>query len=260
MADTVRVAIIGTAGRDGDLTNDSFERMNSLAICAIQELGYTPKDVILVSGGAPWADHVAVSLFLDGKVAGLELKLPGRIVESKKCFSSQPLEGSTRPRDCRTLTSYHAKFTKKFEMPLLAGRERLQAFDSIGQIQEAIDNGATMAEFDGYFARNKEIATECDAMVALHTKRSHPSRQSRGGTSWTFMRASVPKLYIPINDVNCKSIDFDALGFSTFEAIGVQNVYKRFKNCFKGPMDAFLKRAREDETDGAPSAKRAKSL
>jgi len=240
-----RIAIIGTADRQNELVATEFEKMKVTALCAIQELGYTPKDVVLVSGGAPWADHVAVSLFLDGKVSGLRLHLPGKLETGPKGPYITPLSDTTA-RDCVTFTSYHHRF------------KEVTGLDGLAQIQQAIDQGASVDMYPGYFKRNRAVAADCTALVALHTKRKHPSQQSSGGTVYTFKRARVPKLYIPFQDVRRKALDFDKLGYSDFEAIGIQNVFKRFKK-HQGPLDAFFKRKAEDQADTV-SNKRHKAL
>ena len=63
------VSIIGTAGgkETGALTSTLFERMVDRARSIItKDFGLNPENVILVSGGAAWSDHVAVELYLQG--------------------------------------------------------------------------------------------------------------------------------------------------------------------------------------------------
>ena len=245
MAATNRIAIIGTADRNKELVMDDFERMKTTAIAAIETLGFTLADAVLVSGGAPWADHVAVSLFLDGKVAGLHLHLPGKLEVDKQTIQIKPLNDS-RAANCLTISSYHHRFKK------------ITGLDSLAQIQQAIDQGATVEQHAGYFKRNDAIARDCTALVALHTIRKHPSKQSNGGTVYTFNKASVPKLYIPFRDTRRSVTGYAKLGFNDFEMIGIQAVFRSVR-CFKGPLNKFFKRRAEDECDAGPS-KRRKSL
>jgi hypothetical protein len=240
MADTTRIAVIGTAGRKGQLVMDDFERMKVATLCAIRELGYEPENVVLVSGGAPWADHVAVWLFLKGKVAGLRLHLPGTLVtDPERTY----LTGTD---DCTTFSRYHANFKKT------------TGLDGMAQIKRAIEQGATVNEYKGYFQRNKAIAADCKALVAMHTNFRHPSLQTSGGTVYTFKQAKVPKLYIPFRDAKRKPRDYSELGFSVFEVIGIRNVFKRIRDS-KGPINKFFKRKAEDLSDSG-AAKRQKSL
>lgn len=79
MSDTVTVAIIGTCGRtQGDrLEPEIFDFMCRKARTTITDtLGLDPSIVELVSGGAAWADHVAVQLSNEEIVPNLTLHLP----------------------------------------------------------------------------------------------------------------------------------------------------------------------------------------
>ena len=66
--DTIKVAIIGAAGRRGDahrLTAAHFTSMVNTARCIVRQvLGLSPSQVHLVSGGSSYADHVAVVLYV----------------------------------------------------------------------------------------------------------------------------------------------------------------------------------------------------
>ena len=70
------VAIIGSAGRNEDgakMNATVFDAMTAAALRTITDHWHlSPQNVRLVSGGAAWADHVAVRLFLDG--VGAEAK------------------------------------------------------------------------------------------------------------------------------------------------------------------------------------------
>lgn len=74
------VAVIGTAGRGDDekrMTADVFAFMKERTVAAIQtQFGLQLRHVRLVSGGSSWADHIAVVIFLEGRVPSLELHLP----------------------------------------------------------------------------------------------------------------------------------------------------------------------------------------
>lgn len=60
------VSIIGTASNKGNqvLTPKLFDQMvNRAKSVIINDFGLLQHDVILVSGGAAWSDHVAVELY-----------------------------------------------------------------------------------------------------------------------------------------------------------------------------------------------------
>ena len=73
---TMRVAVVGIAGRDRDMKKFLTRRLFESMVQTIARKLTRPNETVLISGGAAWADHVAVTLFLRGKVAGLELHLP----------------------------------------------------------------------------------------------------------------------------------------------------------------------------------------
>lgn len=71
------VAIIGTAGRGEIMTRGQWRFMVRDAKTKVRE------DDWLVSGGAAWADHVAVRLFTKGYVEKLTLYLPAPLKDGK---------------------------------------------------------------------------------------------------------------------------------------------------------------------------------
>jgi hypothetical protein len=248
--ETHRVAVVGTAGRNPvePLTFDSFGRMMTLAEAAIQNFGFELKDCILVSGGAPWADHVAVSLFLEGKVAGLHLCLPGELFERNDLTTSiRAVDGSTRT-DASTLCMYHRKFTE------------ITGIDGFAQIRQALERGAVVDSYDGFFARNAAIAESCDYMVALHTCLYHPTKQKRGGTRNVFMQAKdKPQIYIPftISSRRLKILNQSKYGYTPQQVTTLRCLFNRQ---VKGPLDAFFKACNEDRPDDGPPLKRSKTL
>ena len=67
-----RVAVVGTAGRDKSkpMTKATWQAM-------LDDIrGRLQPDDVLVSGGAAWADHLAVHAYLQGWCEGLKLYLP----------------------------------------------------------------------------------------------------------------------------------------------------------------------------------------
>jgi hypothetical protein len=76
----ITLAIVGTAGRKDDakrLTTNHFKAMCLVAEGLLEQINDSNYPIThLVSGGAAWADHVAVRLFLDKKAPGLRLFMP----------------------------------------------------------------------------------------------------------------------------------------------------------------------------------------
>ncbi len=164
ITDSRRLAIIGTAGRDKTMPMTA-----ELWAAMVQDAaGRVHAQDSLISGGAAWADHLAVHLFLEGLCAELELYLPA------------PFEGRfTGPggSSASAANYYHERFTAT------VGR------DTLGQIGLAIDKGAkvhaqpAMAGYRGMFARNTLVAKAADAVLA-YTFGHVVATDSGTGNTW----------------------------------------------------------------------------
>jgi len=150
MDSTLRIAIIGTAGRDKTkpLNKNLYFKM---ALRMVEELSIFCDDIILVSGGAALADHLAVTLFLGGYVAGLELCLPCEFKNGKYADNGSK-DWRVNPGYVSNL--YHKKFS-----------EALNA-NTLDEIQQAITKGAVVKVGKGFHDRNCDI-TKCDRMFAF---------------------------------------------------------------------------------------------
>jgi hypothetical protein len=141
---TAAIGIIGTAGRKDDaprLRSDSFERMYDAACETIAEWGV----VEAISGGAAWADHIAVRAFLDGKVRALHLHFPAP-------FADRKFQGSG---DGEIANYYHRKFAA------------VRGVDSLGEIEEAIAKGAKITVGNGFHARNRAVGRDATHLLAF---------------------------------------------------------------------------------------------
>ncbi len=157
MTPAPRIAIIGTAGRKEDeplLRPDSFTRM----VDAVRQL-LPEGPVTLVSGGAAWADHVAVALFLENPARfKLVLELPAEFDLKKQAYTEtapkngERLYGNDNPGG--TSNHWHRKFREK------TGR------NSFADIAKAIELGADIRIGNGFFARNSDVAS-ADRAIAL---------------------------------------------------------------------------------------------
>ena len=111
---SVSLAIIGTAGRGDDyakLSSDPQRYWNRMieSACKVAEL---VKADTLVSGGAGWADHCAVALFLfNPSRYRLVLELPASLEADQYdglCFRDSGARG-----DCGGIANYyHKRLTK----------------------------------------------------------------------------------------------------------------------------------------------------
>lgn len=143
-----RLAVIGTAGRDK--SKPMTARLWAAMAADLQ--GYILSGDLLVSGGAAWADHLAVHAFLQGWVDGLRLYMPAPFTSGKFVGPS----GSA----ASAANYYHDLF------------QAATGLNSLAEIGRAIDMGAAASfepvspGYDAMFARNKKVAQACNACVA----------------------------------------------------------------------------------------------
>lgn len=234
-----RVAIIGSAGRHSaasEWTPQHFRAMcDATLACIRQRFQLQTTQVVLVSGGSAWADHVAVRLFLDGLTAGdddddedasvslaapfagLQLYLPCT-VQPTSPTSSGLTRGAARPSDARlhffdsgssqwmtnpgrTLNKLHESFS------------RTAAVSSFNDIYVASKMGAKLdCSVRGFHARNTLVARNCDFLIAITAggadfrdmedamRRSVPAD---GGTADTWRKCELvhgrTKIHMPIH-------------------------------------------------------------
>lgn len=140
------LAVIGTAGRGTDaakLSRPLYDAMYDRTLSAMREWGVRD----LVSGGAAWADHLAVRAFLKGEAETLRLFLPARFADGR--FSGPPADAA------RTANHYHAEFS------------RILGIDTLSQIEEAIRRGAVVSFHAGFKTRNLEVAAVASRVLAF---------------------------------------------------------------------------------------------
>ena len=88
----MKAVIIGTAGRSHKelLTDKTWSNM----VAKAREL--VPKGAMGISGGAAWADHIAVELYRLGHLSQLMLHLPAPIDNVSCCFVGGYMGGPKR--------------------------------------------------------------------------------------------------------------------------------------------------------------------
>lgn len=178
-----KLAVIGTAGRDksAPMTLQLWEAMTSDLKTRLQ-----PGDV-LVSGGAAWADHLAVHAFLRGWCEGLQLFLPAPLVDGR-------YQGAFKTAGS-TAAYYHGRFSAVIGV------------DTQVEIATAIECGATaQAEPVSYgasamFARNAKIAREATALLAYTF--GEGDEPMAGGTLDTWRRCEAPdRVHVRLNSLS----------------------------------------------------------
>jgi hypothetical protein len=166
----ITFAIIGTAGREedgGKLGKKHFEAMYLVADELIKEVSSNGYPITkLVSGGAAWADHVAVKLFLDKKIPKLKLCFPCEWEHG----SFKNLGENTKFNPGKTANYYHNKF------------KNTTFINSLSEIQTAILEGAEYYAFKGFHARNAIVA-KSDFLLAMTFGNKHEVKD--GGTAHT---------------------------------------------------------------------------
>lgn len=145
------LAVIGTAGRDKSMPMSA--RLWAL-MCADFATRVRPDDH-LVSGGAAWADHLAVHAYLEGWCKHLTLFLPAPIVQGR-------FQGPLGDRRCAANAAnyYHSLF------------HSATGVNGLKQILQAIDKGASIHHepiapgYGAMFSRNKRVAAMAEGVVA----------------------------------------------------------------------------------------------
>lgn len=157
------MAIIGSAGR-----RDDAARMNSTIYAAMvkhaEDMVIRRQVDCLVSGGAAFSDHVAVTLFLNKKVKSLILFMPALFKDGEYVARN-----GVKNNDAITANKYHRNFSKKCSL------------DSLADIDKAINKGATVEFLDGYKQRNLEVAAIANNILAYTFGNSVSSEFGRDG-------------------------------------------------------------------------------
>ena len=157
------IGVIGTAGRKDDASKLGVLEWEFMVKSCGKLIESTCSN-ILVSGGAAWADHVAVHIFLrNPSTLKLVLHLPAEFIDGK--FSETTPDG-------KTANFYHKQFSEKLGV------------DSLSQIREAIDLGCEVSYYDGFKQRNFCVARDSELMLAFTF--GDEKNLKDGGTKHTF--------------------------------------------------------------------------
>jgi len=175
----ITMAVVGTAGRKDDgqrLSKHHFEAMcecTRLLLTNFQDADYGVNT--LVSGGAAWADHVAVRLFMNGEISKLKLFFPCPYLTEARMFDPAYVTSKDDTKKWspgEILNGYHSKFSRK------AG------FQSLYEINEAILKGAEIHVAKGFHARNALVA-QSDIILAMTFGNAEWVKE--GGTAHTVL-------------------------------------------------------------------------
>lgn len=173
------IAIIGTAGRDKamKMNRDLWDWMVQDAIDRV------PKGAHLISGGAAWADHLAVHLYLVGHASRLTLRLPAP-------FENNRYVGPWKS-SASAANYYHQRFSDLIrEKTLKQIGECIQSPNCDGSVEPAEEG------YSGMFTRNQKVAREATEMLAYTFGQG--DRPADGGTAHTWDRFVGPRQHISL--------------------------------------------------------------
>jgi len=198
MTATRTLVIIGTAGRKEDGPRLSLAHYR--AMCALARGTMAEHEIThLVSGGAAWADHVAVTLTLEGAVnaKALKLYLPAKF-HGNAGFDRSSRDGST--------ADYYQSLFK-----------RSTGIDYRADFRETIEAGASVeVNPNGFLARNLQVAAAGDVLLAFTfgngaawTPKAFEAGTSArnagvkdGGTAHTFDRSRAAcKIHVALSEI-----------------------------------------------------------
>lgn len=195
-----RVAIIGSSGRGRESSNfrpGMFERMVERAQEIIETKLKVDNDtsksknksnqsICLVSGGAAWADHVAVVLFLSGKVDRLYLCLPC-VFDGRKTRFVDTGNSNWVTNPGGRANQLHREFS------------RVSGVDSLGDIAKALKTpGCTCSVSRGFLQRNSVIASTADSMIAFTWSRDGALLEGGTKDTWNKFGSKRPKIHVSL--------------------------------------------------------------
>jgi hypothetical protein len=180
---TSKIAIIGTAGRDK--TKPMTARL--WAWMVLDALQRVPKGAHLVSGGAAWADHLAVDLYLRGHAADLTLHLPAPFMEHTLGWQFVGGFGTAGG----AANYYHRKFSQ------------VVGYGTLAQIADVLQVGASCTEepmsqgYAGMFNRNAKVA-QADIMLAYTFGEGNEPADGGTKNTWDACRGQRTHITLPL--------------------------------------------------------------
>ena len=175
----LRLAIIGSSGNQiNDMLKLNKEHMKQTINHVLDYIENTLKkntfEIILVSGGSAWIDHIAIQLFLTDKFAGLQLYLPTKFDVIKEHY--------VNTHEGRKLNELHNIFSKKIEI------------DSLSELTKAILKTKNIEIKRGFLQRNNLIAKNCDYLIAFTFEDKCPTKGDSAHT-WEKISHQYKKHY-----------------------------------------------------------------
>ena len=186
----ITISIIGSAGRKGLLykfKRDIYDKMMKECKEIVDEVRQVneTEDITLVSGGAAFADHLAVDLYLEGYVNKLVLHLPcDWDYENKQYVSTGEQDWRTNPGG--TSNYCHNQFSARFDK------------NSLEEIHRAIEKGAVINSKNKGFHNRNNLVAKSDYILAFSTGNNEPDTS---GTKYTWNKCKGEKIFVCLNDL-----------------------------------------------------------
>lgn len=191
MSKTIKLGIVGTSGLDPrdkkKLCAEHMNWMHETVRCYIEHvLKEEPANIILVSGGSAWADHIAVQLYLTDEFAGLELYLPSKFDCKQKKY--------VNTHEGRKLNMLHGECMDK------------TGNDVFMELMRAVSKKKTKVTIQrGFLPRNTLIAKNSEHLIAFTF---NPDDPTSGGTFDTWKKTKHNnKTNFDLSDVSTKISD-----------------------------------------------------
>lgn len=207
----MKLAIIGSAGRRSDaklMKGFLMDWMEMKVMEYVASRGCVPGDVILVSGGSAFADHVAVCLFKKHPFRGLELCLPTAFHagpctcrHAKRHKPHYADNGDAYDNPGRSLNLYHQAFA------FAVGGDPLSDIKSVYN-----DKQLTLKICHGFHSRNTSIAMSCTSLLAF-TFRIGTEPPTTGGTRDTWDKCDATKHKVHYSLVHVQVSDVKVIEF-----------------------------------------------
>jgi hypothetical protein len=178
------VSIIGSSGRAGNITKEKYIKMIQASIIYLRSLSLD--FIVLVSGGAAFADHIAVHLYLHKNeyqlnIISLQLDFPCKFdMITKKFEDNGNYDWKENPG--KVANYYHDKFNA------------ITGNNSYEELYKVINLGAETHVHKGFHSRNQFVA-KSEYMLAFTFGKDFPED---GGTKHTWDLCKGKKFHISL--------------------------------------------------------------
>lgn len=178
-----KVSIVGTAGRDQKKRHLQTKKLFNKMVEIGNHFVANVTDLILISGGAAWSDHVAIRMYLMGIADELILHLPCEFLVDEEKFDNSKYG---------IISNYHHN---RFSNDI--------GYDSLYEIKLAIEKGAKVHVHNGFFKRNTEVA-KCDYLLAMTWNEGDKPPVS-GGTNDTWNKCKGIKYHLSLSTISSQT-------------------------------------------------------